>query len=62
MSFSKIRDIARRDRLLLRDKLARGVVFENYFIIRFKQRPRFLPEKLWRFLIFLLIDVDSSAK
>jgi hypothetical protein len=62
LSFKKIRELARRDRVRLKDKLAKGSLFGNYFVVKIKPRPRFLPKCLWHFFIYFLIDVESTIE
>lgn len=61
LSSRKIREIARRDRNRLKEKLAMGNIFGNFYVVQIKPCPRFIPKFVWRNFIKLIIDIEKDV-
>lgn len=61
LSSRKIREIARRDRLKLKEQLTLGNIFGNYYVVQIKPCPKYFPKKLWTGFLSLIIEVEKDV-
>lgn len=61
LSRNKLQRLASRSRGKLKKRLASGKLLGGFFVIKMKNKPKFMPNFVWHFLIKLILNVEKDV-